>query len=118
MSFALCTSGAIVIKAGSNVNSAAAASSALLQQYSNEAEAFICTATKYDWVANIAGVPANFKPVLADAAASIAAQSLIAYNMSGYSGRAEAEDMVNILYDRGNKIIEYLKLIKKPEVNL
>jgi hypothetical protein len=31
--------------------------------------------------------------------------------------RGEAEDLINILYDRAGRIIEYLKVYKKPEEN-
>jgi hypothetical protein len=117
MSFTFCTSGAIVYKAGLNVNANASTSGAILSQFSDEAEADICTATRTDFIANYANVPTNFKPTLADAAACLAAISLIAYDMSGYSGRGEAEDLINVLYDRSNYCISILKNIKMPDKN-
>jgi len=109
MSFILCTSGAIVNKAGINVSSYASTSGAILEQFSNEAEGYICALTRFDWVGNYATISANFKPVLAEAAASIGGAALIAYDMSGYTTRGEAESMINVLYDRSMKAIEALK---------
>ena len=107
MVFGFCTSEAIVRKAGKNVNSTAAASAALLQQFSTEAEAYINTMTRHDWSATPLAI-ASFIPVLADAASSLAGAQLIAYDMSGYLSRAEAEDMINLLHDRTNRIITQL----------
>lgn len=109
MSFTLCTSGAIVIRAGANADATASTSAALLEQFSNEAEGFINTQTKYDWVANYASVGANFKPILAEACAAWAGKKLIAYDMSGYTGRGYAESMINILHDETMRDIAQIK---------
>lgn len=111
MSFTLCTSGAIVIKAGANVSSTAAASSALLEQFSDEAEGRLCAETRYDWVANFTSLSAshpNFIPVLADATSAYAGAMLITYNMSGYTNRGYAEDLINVNMDRFQKAVKFL----------
>lgn len=108
MSFTLCTSGAIVMKAGVYVNQTAAVSGAILQQFSDDAEGFINAMTRYDWVANYNAISTNFKPTLSDAASCFAASYLIAYDMSGYTSRGEAESIINVLYDRGMKAIKVL----------
>lgn len=105
MSFTLCTSGAIVIRGGAGVSTDASTSAAILEQFSDDAEGYINTTTRFDWITNYASVKANFKPMLAVAASCLAAADLIAYDMSGYTGRGEAEDMINILYDRAQKAI-------------
>lgn len=120
MSFTLCTSGAIIIKAGINANAAAKSSGAVITQFADEAEGFINTATRYDWVANYTRVGANFKPILADIASDLAGASLIAYDMSNYTSRGEAESMVNILHDkamRGIKILEDEKVKEEMGVS-
>ena len=61
MSFTLCTSGAIVTRAGADANSTATSSGAILAQFSDEAEGFINTYTNVDWVTDYANVGANFK---------------------------------------------------------
>ncbi len=108
MPFTLCTSGAMVIRAGANVSPTASTSGTILEQYSEEAEGYINFVTRYDWVANYASIGANFKPVLATACACLAAADLVAYDMGGYTGRGEAESMINVLYDRAQKAITKL----------
>lgn len=109
MSFTLCTSSAIVIKAGKNVDTTGAASSAILEQFSDEAEGFINGTTRYDWVANYSKIGTNYKPILADAASALAGSYLVAYDMSGYTNRGEAEDVINILHDRATRAIAILR---------
>ena len=109
MSFTLCTSGAIVAKAGVGVNQAAAASLALLTQFSDEAEGYINAATRYDWVGGYANVGTNYKPILAEAASNLAASYLVTYDLSTYTGRGEAEDILNILHDKATSAISILK---------
>ena len=116
MSFTLCSSYAIVINAGSNINSDAAASAAILELFSNEAEGYICSATRYDWITNYSSYSGYILNNLADCAACIAATKLIGYDMDSV-GRASAGDRINILYDRAGRCIDFLKAIKKPEDN-
>jgi hypothetical protein len=108
MSFTLCSSGAIVIKAGKNVNSDAASSGAILEQFSDEAEGRICAETRYDWVSNYASIGSNFKPILTDVSSSLAAIKLVMYDMSGYTNRGEAEDVLNINFDLVQKALKVL----------
>ena len=114
--FTLCTSEAIVIKGGANASSTAIASAAILQQFSNDAEGFVCTATRFDWITNYSAVASFAKLLLADATSNLAGKQLIAYDMSGYTGRGEAEDMINVLHDRALDAITLLKNYKRPEV--
>ncbi len=109
MSFTLCTSGAIVIKAGEYVSSTASLSGTILQQFSDESEGFINSVTRYDWVTNYASIGGEFKQILADASSALAATYLIAYDMGGYTGRGEAESMINILHDRATRAITRLR---------
>lgn len=98
MSFTLCTSGAIVQKAGKDVNSSAKTSYALLARYSEDAEGIICATARYDFVTNYANVTASGAIYfLANLASDLAAQKLIAYDMSGYTGITYAEDLINVL---------------------
>ena len=108
MSFTLCTSGAIVIKAGANVDSSAAASAALLEQFSNEAEGRLNAETRFDWVANFGSITTNFKPVLADVTSAYAGAMLVTMDMSGYTNRGYAEDIINMNMDRFQKGVKFL----------
>ena len=105
----LTTSGAIVVKAGANVSATAAASGAIVDQFLEEAEGRLIAETRYDWIANFSKIGTNFKPVLADAVSAYAAAMLIAYDMSGYTNRGYAEDLINVNMDRFQKAVAFLK---------
>ncbi len=108
MSFTLCTSEAIVVKAGVNVSTYASTSGAILEQLSDEAEGRINAETRFDWVDKFSNIGANFKPVLADATSSYAGAMLIAFDMSGYTNRGYAEDLINVNMDRFQKAVRFL----------
>ncbi len=108
MSFTLCSSGAIVIKAVKHVNQDFAASGAVLEQLSDEAEGRLCAETRYDWVSNFSKIKTNFKPVLADATSAYAGAMLVTMDMSGYTNRGYAEDIINMNMDRFQKAVKFL----------
>lgn len=114
MAFTFCTSGAIVIAAGANVNSTGSTSAAILQQFSNDAEGKICMATRYDWINFYSTAASYAKLVLADAASSLAAIKLMKYDYAGYTNNAEYTSMTNVLYDSYYNAIELLKNYKRP----
>jgi len=116
MSFTLCSSEAIIRKAGANANSDAVASLALLSNYCDEAEGFVCFKTRYDWVTNIGKVSTNFKPMLADATSDLAAMKIINYNMDGFTSRLEAQTMLDVLKDNSAQIIADLKEKENQQV--
>jgi len=109
MPFTFCSSGAIVFKAGKKVDSAAAASGAFMQQVSDEAEQFINMVSRIDYITAYAGLAANKKKILSEAASCLAAILLIQYDMSGYTSRLEAQTMLDVLSSRANACIELLK---------
>ena len=109
MAFTLCTSGAIVTKAGENADATAIASGAILEQFSNEAEAYINAVSRHDWIANFSTIATNTKTLLGEACSNLGGIYVIQYNMSGFSTIVEAEDMVNILWARLDKVINLLK---------
>lgn len=115
MSFTLCTSGAIINKAGVNANSTAIASGALLSQISDEVEGEINALTHYDWVDNYASVKTNFKPILAAMASSLGGLKVIAYDPSGYTSRYEAQLISDILLDDYTRGLAALKDITTRE---
>ena len=109
MSFTLTSSGAIVQKAGSGVNSTAAASSALLAAFSDQAEGTISAATRYDWVTNYGTLDTDIKQTLSDGVSDLAAMKLVAYDMSGYVAKREAETLLDLMRDNSVRIIEFLR---------
>ena len=109
MSFSLASSGAIIAKSGRFSNSAAQTSGALLQQFSDEAEAFINLYTRYNWVSNAATINAQTSGALQEAVSCLAGIKIIAYDMSGYTTRAEAESIINVLNYQAFRVLDLLK---------
>lgn len=108
-SFNLCSSYAIIRKAGVNANSTIIASNAALSDWCDQAEAEITTATKYDWVTNYSTINQNTKAILTAATSARAAIAVINYDMSGYTSRSEAQTMLDVLRDEYTRALEILK---------
>lgn len=79
------------------------------------AESYINVATRYNWSDNFAALNADVKYVLAEAAACWVAIDFITYNMSAYTTRIEAEDMINVHWAKFNRLLGAL-MDKKKEL--
>ena len=107
----MCLSGAALFKAGANVSTALTEAQydyAILQ-----AESSINVATRYNWTDGYAALNADVKYILEDVCSNLAAMYLVSYDMSGYTSRVEAEDMVNVHIFR---IAQIHKLLKDASV--
>jgi len=116
MPFTLCSSNAIVIKAGHNVSSTASTSAAILEQYSNDAEGLINNISRYNWVTNYSTMDANNKLILEEIASNLGAIYLISYDMSKIAASGsliEAEDRITVLRDGA---LRGLSLIRDEKV--
>ena len=99
-------------KAGANA-SATSTGQAYIDQYLFEAESFINVASGKIWAisaAAYAALPWGTRGLLCEAASSLAAIQCINYDMSGFTSRAEAELMINVLYQRA---MDCIKLLSK-----
>jgi hypothetical protein len=76
------------------------------------AEAFLSTLVKYDIVTNWGSLNAVYKILFSEWAARFAANELIKYNMSGYTSRIEAEDLINV---NAWRMMEIQKILEKAE---
>ena len=103
------TSGAVLVKAGANANATLKISGAAITRFLEEGEAFCNLTGRYDFTTNWASLTSNSKAVLAEAVANLAAIYLIQYDMSGYTSRVEAEDMINVLWARFNQCMKVIK---------
>jgi len=67
-----------------------------------DVEAIINCVTRYDWSSldSTATMHASVRGILVDTGACLAAIEGISWDMSGFTSRIEAEDMINILRDR------------------
>jgi len=72
------------------------------------AESYLCNLLQYDVVTNWASLNSKYKLMMSEYVARMAAISMIAYNMAGYTTRIEAEDIINIHWARCQQIEELL----------
>jgi tellurite resistance protein len=116
MSWTLSTSAACIAKAGKNANSTIVASNATLATWSDEAESQLAVLTRKNWVTDYAAVTANFKPALDDAVSDLVAMRIVNYDMSGYTGKREAETILDVLRDNFSRILSVLDKDNVKEV--
>ncbi len=113
-------SGAVLLKAGDGVNTSLVGEGVLgmtaceiIGSWIDEAEGLINTVTRKDYSGTYSGLNSNVQGVLSGATSSFAAISAINYDMSGYSSRAEAQSMIDVLRDSGLRTLSLLKDQKK-----
>ena len=113
MSFTLCTSGAIEMKAGAYASGAFLASGGLMEDAQSQAEGVVCAITRYDWIGNYANVPTNLKPILAEVTSNLVAIDVVTWDMAGYPTRIVAEYVINVRRDgalRGLSVLRDTKV--------
>lgn len=102
-----CINADVLRKAGANANSTATA-----EAYTNvfilDAESFINILTRKNWTDAYAGLNADVKYILREAASCLAAIYAINYDMSGFTSMAEAETMLDVLRDGAERSIGLL----------
>ncbi len=90
----------IAARAGNNVN-ATAITVAETDKYVLDVEALINAMTRVNWSDLVTtGLNADVEGILREASACFCAIYAITQDMSGFTSRVEAEDMVNILRDK------------------
>lgn len=95
-------------KAGANA-SATSTAEAYINDYMTQAESLINCICRYNFSDDYAGLNADVKGLLKEVASNIAAIYAIQYDMSGFTTRIEAEDMVNILRDAALRGLSLLR---------
>ena len=101
-------------KVGENA-SATSNTEAYINDFMAQAESYINCVTRYNWSDAYAGLNADVKGILKEAASSLAATYVILYDMFGYSSLDEAEVMINYLLTRFNMCVSLLKDQKVQE---
>ena len=108
-----CTTAQVEQKAG-----AGASEVSITDPYTNDyvaqAESVINTVCRYNFSDVYATLNDDVKMILQQIASDLAAIYVISYDMSGYSSRIEAEDMINILRDSSLRGLSLLR-DKKPQ---
>ena len=99
----------IVARAGANAN-ATAINTTATDIYVLDVEALINSLTRFNWSdAVTSGLNTDVEGILREAGACLAAIYVIQWDMSGFTSRVEAEDMVNILRDKALFAISILR---------
>ena len=105
----------IVAKAGVNASGAAAAVGET-DKYVLQVESMINVATRYNWSdAVTAGLNADVQGILEEIGTNICAIYVITQDMSGFTDRIEAEDMINVLRDGAMRGLSILRDEKSRE---
>lgn len=103
------TSGAVIRKMGANASSAITQSDAFILQMVEEAESYVNVLTRYNFSDNYAGLNDDVKKLLSETVENLAAIYGIMYDMSGFTSRIEAEDMINVLWARFQMCVDLLR---------
>ena len=85
-------------KVGANA-SATSNTEAYINDYMTQVESQINVFTRYNWSDAYSSLNADVKGLLKEIASNLAAIYVIEYDMSGFTSRVEAEDMINVLRD-------------------
>lgn len=110
-----CVSGAVIRKAGAGINMQISGSTLIgnseyvVDEWINEAEAFINVATRKNWIDVYSTLNADTKLILRETAANLAAIYAISFDMSGFPSRVTAEDKINVLRDAVLRNISILR---------
>lgn len=101
-------------KAGANA-SATATAEAYINDFMTQAESFINAFCRYNFSDNYSTLNADVKGILKEVASNLAAIYCIQYDMSGFTSRIEAEDMINVLRDAALRGLTVLRDKKAQE---
>ena len=103
----------VVRKAGTNANSTIIADEAATNDFVAQAESVINVLSQVNWSDLYSGLDTDTKMILKTAATAFAGNKIIAYDMSGYTSRFEAETMLDVNKDDFNVALSLLKDHKK-----
>lgn len=95
-------------KAGSKASSVSSAE-AYVNAYIAEAESYINVETGVNYSDTYAGLNADKKAILQEAASNLAACYVINYDLSGWDSKIQAQTMLDYLTDRADKCIKLLR---------
>lgn len=94
-------------KAGAGA-SATSKAEAYVNSYMAQVESQINVLTRVNWSDNYAALNVDVKGILTEASSNLAAIYVIQYDMSGFTSRVEAEDMINVLRDAALRALSTL----------
>ena len=101
-------------KAGTNA-SATSKAEAYVNDYMTQAESLINSIVRFNFSDTYSTLNVDTKGILKEVASNLAAIYVISYDMSGFTSRIEAEDMINILRDAALRGLSILRDKKVKE---
>ena len=102
----LCTSADVDAKVGNGVS--ASVTEAFKNSYVLAAESYINTLCKYNFTDNFSSLNVNVKYIVSEACSNLTAIYSISYDISGYNSSREAENLINICWQRFMQCIKLL----------
>ena len=108
------TTAEVAHKAGANA-SATSVAAAYVDDYMTQVESEINSLCRYNFSDNYATLNVDTKNILKEISSNLAAIYVISYDMSDFSSRIEAEDMINILRDAALRGMSILRDKKAQE---
>ena len=102
------TTAEVGYKAG-NKASATSKAEAYVNSYMTQVESFINCVTRFNWSDAYSALNVDVKGILKDCASNLAAIYVIQWDMSGFTTRVEAEDMINVLRDAALRDLALLR---------
>ena len=104
------TSDEILVKAGENYDTSI--TEARINALCLQVESLINCICRYNFSDAYSTLNADGRGILSEVASNIIAIYIITFNMSGYTSRVEAEDMINILRDAALRGLSLLRDVK------
>ena len=102
------TTAEVARKAGANA-SATSVAEAYTNDYMTQVESLINSLCRFNFSDVYTTLDADVKSILKEVASDLAAIYVIQYDMSGFTSRVEAEDMINILRDAALRGLSVLR---------
>jgi hypothetical protein len=102
------TTAEVQYKAGADASTTANTES-YINVYIKQAESYINVLSRYNWTDNYAGLNADVKHILKEAASNLAAIYVITYDLSGFISPVEAQTKLDVLYQRFSECLNLLK---------
>lgn len=101
-------------KVGANASTVSKAE-AYVNQYMTEVESQINVLANFNFSDAYSGLNVDVKGILKEVASNLAAIYVIQYDMSGFTSRGEAEDMISVLRDGALRGLSLLKNKNKQD---
>ena len=102
------TTSEVQYKAGANASTTSNTES-YINSYMTQVESQINAICRYNFSDNYSSLNVDTKNILKEAASNLAAIYVIQYDMSCFTTRTEAEDMINVLRDGALRCLSILK---------